>query len=56
MRSVGGRHVALAHGEATFLTRRAFEWLRPKVTGGFAEDFNLDRFDARRKSSSRTCT
>jgi DNA polymerase-3 subunit delta len=40
----------LLHGEATFLTRRAFEWLRPKVTGGFAEDFNLDRFDARDKT------
>lgn len=40
----------LLHGEATFLTRRAFDWLRAQVTGGFAEDFNLDRFDARDKT------
>lgn len=37
----------LLHGPAPLLTRRAFDWLRPRVTGGFAEDFNLDRFDAR---------
>ena len=43
----GGAAVYLLHGEATFLTRRAFDWLRPQVTAGFAEDFNLDRFDAR---------
>ncbi len=45
----GEAPVYLLHGDATFLTRRAFDWLRPKVTGGFAEDFNLDRFDARDK-------
>lgn len=43
----GEAAVYLLHGEATLLTRRAFDWLRPQVTGGFAEDFNLDRFDAR---------
>jgi DNA polymerase-3 subunit delta len=45
----GEAPVYLLHGEATFLTRRAFDWLRPKVTAGFPEDFNLDRFDARDK-------
>lgn len=46
----GEAAVYLLHGEATFLVRRAFDWLRPQVTGGFAEDFNLDRFDARDKA------
>ena len=45
----GGERVYLLHGDADLLVRGAFEWLRGRVTGGVAEDFNLDRFDARDK-------
>jgi DNA polymerase-3 subunit delta len=45
----GADRVYLLHGDAELLVRGAFDWLRGRVTGGVAEDFNLDRFDARDK-------
>ena len=57
----GEASVYLLHGDAPLLTRRAADWLlaeevtvnadwlRPRVTGGVAEDFNIDRFDAKDK-------
>jgi len=48
-RALGGGKapIYLIHGEETFLTRRAMNWLRARVLTGAVEDFNLDRFDAR---------
>ncbi|MCA9560246.1 MAG: DNA polymerase III subunit delta [Myxococcales bacterium] len=43
----GDAPVYLLHGDEAFLTRQAAAWLRHAVLGGVAEDFNLDRFDAR---------
>lgn len=43
----GDAPVYLLHGDESFLTRQATEWLRQKVLTGVADDFNLDRFDAR---------
>ncbi|MEZ4435801.1 MAG: DNA polymerase III subunit delta [bacterium] len=45
--AAGKAPVYLIHGEETFLTRQAMEWLRARVLAGAVEDFNLDRFDAR---------
>lgn len=43
----GQAAVYLLHGDEPFITRQAMAWLRQAVLGGVAEDFNLDRFDAR---------
>lgn len=39
--------IYLLHGDETFISRHAFEWLRERVLDTGLEDFNLDRFDAR---------
>ena len=43
----GSSFIYLLHGDETFLSRRALDWLRGVVLDGAVEDFNLDRFDTR---------
>lgn len=43
----GEAPVYLIHGDETFLTREAAQWLKDTVLSQGVEDFNLDRFDAR---------
>lgn len=41
----GEKAIYLLHGDESFATRQAMEWLRGRVLAGAIEDFNLDRFD-----------
>lgn len=43
----GRAPVYLLHGDESFLIRQGAAWVRQAVLQGIAEDFNLDRFDAR---------
>ncbi len=45
----GDAPLYLLHGDEPLLTREAMAWLRQHVLQGIAEDFNLDRFDARER-------
>ena len=39
--------IYLLHGDETFVSRQAFDWLKERVLDPGLADFNLDRFDAR---------
>ena len=39
--------IYLLHGDETFVSRQAFDWLKERVLDPGLADYNLDRFDAR---------